>query len=86
MGVSHHKEKINFKLNLICLKSTLSDLEPQILCVLSNNVEATDLSLLGFFLWVSFRIYLPYSGYNIIAMFFHLMMFLFEDSDNVFFP
>lgn len=33
----------------MCLKSTLSDLEPQILCVLSNNVEATDLSLLGFF-------------------------------------
>lgn len=42
MGVSHHKEKINFKLNLMSLKSALSDLETQILCLLSNNAKATD--------------------------------------------
>lgn len=39
-GVSHHKEKVIFKLK--CLKSTLSDLEMQILCVLRNNAKVTD--------------------------------------------
>ena len=61
----------------MCIKSTLSDVETQILCALSNNAKATDRLKFtgGFFLWVSFRIYLQFFGYNIIAVFFHLRCF-----------